>query len=53
MDEQIYRFWKFERNAARGFTPSVLDYADLGDFPSIQRFDQLDTSKANPVGKRH
>jgi hypothetical protein len=53
MDEQIYRFWKLERNAARGFTPFVLDYADLGDLSPIQRLVQLDTPQADLVGKRH
>jgi hypothetical protein len=53
MDEQIYRFWKLERNAARGFTPFILDDADLGNLPPIQRFVQLDTPQADLVGKRY
>jgi hypothetical protein len=53
MDEQIYRFWKLERNAARGFTPSVIDDADLGDLSPVQRSIQLDTTQADLVGKRH
>jgi len=35
MDEQIYRFWKFERNATGGFTPIIIDYADLGSLSPI------------------
>ena len=53
LDEQVYRFWKFERNAARGFTPFVLDNADFGHLPSIQRAIQLDTPQANLVCKRY
>jgi len=53
MDEQIYRFWKLERNAAGGFTPFILNNADLGHLSSIQRFVQLDTTQADLVGKRY
>jgi hypothetical protein len=53
MDEQIYRFWKFERNAAGGFTPFIIDYADFGNLSPIQRSIQLDTSQADIVGKRY
>jgi hypothetical protein len=53
MDEQIYRFWKLERNAARGFTPSVIDDADFGNLSPIQRFVQLHTTQADLVGERH
>jgi len=53
MDEQIYRFWKLERNATGGFTPIIIDDADLGGLSPIQRSIQLDTPQADLVGKRH
>jgi hypothetical protein len=51
MDEQIYRFWKFERDAAGGSTPIIVDYADLGNLSPIQRPVQLDTPQADLVGE--
>ena len=51
MDEQVHSFWKFERNAARGFTPIIIDDADFGDLSPIQRSVQLDTPQADFVGE--
>jgi hypothetical protein len=53
MDEQVYRFWELERNAARGSTPFIVDYADLGNLSPFQRSVQLDTPQADLVGKRY